>query len=130
MEKDMNKNQDKMKEPTVNRFKGKSLSRLTIVLVILLVVLVLIAGGMYFWSSDSSQDYGVVKGDNPGYVDGEKDEDEQPVVPSIELSESDEVTSILNDVERIDVDSFEDELNQIEEELFNMWVRSNNQDQG
>ena len=129
--------EDQMKQPTnvtsdFGRHDHESPSHLGLSVGILVVLLVLIASGMYLWSSDFFNQIG--KGpDVSGTYNKLANTNNQSGADGgdnlSDLSTSDEIDFILDDLNnKVDIDSVEDELNQIESELFNLWLRENSQE--
>ena len=112
--------EDQMKQPAeqtsdFGSHDHESPSHLGLIIGILVVLLVLIASGFYLWSSDFFSQVG--KGDDPsnnytrpGNTTSQSDTDPDGDNLS-ELSTSDEIEFILADLEKVDIDSVEDELN-------------------
>ena len=128
----MNNQLDQPEGSDFGRHDHESPSHLGLVLGILVVLLVLIAGGMYLWGAslfkadpDVANNPGFVTPPETGNNNGGGEEEESALS---NLESSDEIDFILDDLKKVDIDSIEDELNQIESELFNMWLRENGQE--
>lgn len=130
--------ENQMKQPAdvisdFGRHDHESPSHLGLIIGILVVLLVLIGGGFYLWSSnffnqigkgpDVSGTYNKLANTNNNQSGADGGDNLS------DLSTSDEIDFILDDLNnKVDIDSVEDELNQIESELFNLWLRENSQE--